>query len=116
MASLGFLFLGVGSMFKLRRGSFPADLLRTEREVEPWSAGDRFSICDRKPSSMGDLAGLLLSTGDERGPFVLGAAAFLPFGLITLSGTFRLASAVGFVWNSGRPELSVNKVSGVRLR
>ncbi len=103
-------------MSKLRRGSFPPDLLPTEREGEPWSAGDRFSICDRKPSSMGDLTGILLSTGDEAGSFVLGAAAFLPLALITLSGTFRLASAVGFVWNSGRPELSVNKVSGVRLR
>ena len=68
------------------------------------------------PSSMGDRAGILFSTGDEAGPFVLGAAAFLPLALITLSGTFRLASAVGFVWNSGRPELSVNTVSGVRLR
>ena len=103
-------------MSKLKRGSFPPDLLRTEREGEPWSAGDRFSICDLMPSSMGDRAGTLFSTGDEEGPFVLGAAAFLPLALITLSGTFRLASAVGFVWNSGRPELSVNKVSGVRLR
>ena len=103
-------------MSKLTSGSFPPDLLRTEREGEPWSAGDRFSICDLMPSSMGDRTGTLFSTGDKEGPFVLGAAAFLPLALITLLGTFRLASAVGFVWNSGRPELSVNKVSGVRLR
>jgi hypothetical protein len=41
---------------------------------------------------MGDLAGILLFTGDEVGPFVLGAAAFLPLALITLSDTFRLAA------------------------
>ncbi len=87
MASFCFLFLGVGSMSKLRRGSFPPDLLRTAREGEPWSAGDRFSICDLMPSSMGDRAGTLFPTGDEEGPFVLGAAAFLPLALITLIGS-----------------------------
>ena len=90
-------------MSKLKRGSFPPDLLRTEREREPWSAGDRLCICDRMPSSMGDRAGILFSTGEEAGPFVLRAAAFLPFGLITLSGTFRLASAVGFVYTRDVP-------------
>ena len=94
-------------MSKLKRGSFSPDLLRTEREGEPWSAGDRFSICDRKPSSMGDLAGILLSTGDEAGPFVLGAAAFLPFWLITLIG-----SRSGWPARSGSFELGTSRVVG----
>jgi hypothetical protein len=42
--------------------------------------------------------------------------AFLPWAHRFASGRSRLASAVGFGLNSGRPDLSVNKVSAVRLR
>jgi hypothetical protein len=96
--SLCFLLLGGGSRSKLRRGSFPPDLLRAGRGREPERLDDRLNIRDLKPSSSGEQTGVLpvVTTGEHSFEALL-AVAFLPFGLITLSGTFRLASAVGFV-------------------
>ena len=53
--------------------------------------------------------------GARLGVGSLVALALLPLALIWLFGLFPAGQLGRVQWNSGRPELSVNKVSAVRL-
>jgi hypothetical protein len=118
MASFCFLFLGVGSMFKQRRGSFPSDLLRTERERESLGVrGTDLASAISCHHRWGIGQALCFPQGMRRAhPFVLGAVAFLPLALITLSGHVPAGQRGRVRLELGTSQLSVNKVSGVRLR
>ena len=71
------------------------------------------------PSSMGERTGRRPAEGARLGVGSLGAVllalALLPLALIWLFGLFPAGQRGRVQWNSGRPELSVNKVSAVRL-
>ncbi len=105
-----FLFLGEGSLSPGRRGEL--DRLRCDR------AGDRLSICERIPSSRGERAGRRPAEGARLGVGSLGASllalALLPLALIWFFELFPAGQCGRVQWNSGRPELSVNKVSAVK--
>ncbi len=105
--TLGFLFLGGGSWSPGTRGELS--------RVRYCSAGERLNICERMPSSMGERTGrrpveeARLGAGSLEA--VLFALALLPLALIWLFGLFPAGQRGWVQWNSGRPELSVNKVN-----
>ena len=104
--SLAFLLLGAGSGRPVRRGE--PDLLRWEEE--------RGKSWVRAPSSMGERVGLRLVAPGEGSFEAFVAVAFLPLALIWFVGLFPAGQRGRVRLNSGRPELSVNKVSAVKLR
>ena len=108
--TFAFLFLGGGSISPGRRGEL--ERLRCDR------AGERLNICERIPSSIGERIGRRPAEGARLGVGSLGASllalALLPLALIWLFGLFPAGQRGRVQWNSGRPELSVNKVSAVK--
>ena len=104
--SLAFLLLGAGSGRPVRRGE--PDLLRWEEE--------RGNSWVRAPSSMGERVGVRLVATGEGSFEAFVAVAFLPLALIWFVGLFPAGQRGRVRLNSGRPELSVNKVSAVKLR
>ncbi len=104
--NLAFLFLGGGSVSPGRRGEL--DRPRCDR------AGERLNICERMPSSRGERAGRRPAEGARLGVGSLLALALLPLALIWFFGLFPAGQRGRVQWNSGRPELSVNKVSAVK--
>ena len=108
--TLAFLFLGGGSLSPDRRGEL--DRLRCDR------AGERLNICERMPSSRGERAGRRPAEGARLGVGSLGAyllaLVLLPLALIWFFGLFPAGQRGRVQWNSGRPELSVNKMSAVK--
>jgi hypothetical protein len=105
--SFAFLLLGTGSGRPLRREE--PDLLRWEEE--------RGNGKVRVPSSsMGKRAGVRLDVTGEGSFEAFVAVAFLPLALIWFVGLFPAGQRGRVRLNSRRPELSVNKVSAVKLR
>ncbi len=104
--TLAFLFLEGGSESPGRSGEL--DRLRDCR------AGERLNICERMPSSIGERAGRRPAEGARLRVGSLLALALLPLALIWFFGLFPAGQRGRVQWNSGRPELSVNKVSAVK--
>ncbi len=104
--TLDILFLGGGSGSPGRREEL--DRLRYCREY------GRLNICERMPSSMGERARTRPAEGARLGVESLLALALLSLALIWLFGLFPAGQRGRVQWNSGRPELSVNKVSAVK--
>jgi hypothetical protein len=112
--TLDFLFLRGGSIVN------PGTRGELSRLLRYCSAGSRLNICERMPSSMGERTGRRPAEGALLGVGSLGAVllalALLPLALIGLFGLFPAGQRGRVQWNSGRSELSVNKVSAVKLR
>ncbi len=113
--TLGFLLLGGGSTNPGKRGELSRDELE---RLHCDRAGERLNICERMPSSRGERTGrrsaddALLGFGSLRAS--LPALALMPLALIWFFGLFPAGQRGRVQWNSGRPELSVIKVSVVK--
>ncbi len=97
----------------LRGGSWSPGTRGELSRLRYCSAGERLNICERMPSSMGEREGRRPAEGTLLGVFLL-ALVLLPLALIWFFGMYPAGQRGRVQWNSGRPELSVNKVSAVR--